>query len=372
MFWLEVIGVIAFGICGAMAAMERGADLFGVLFLAVITALGGGVIRDVLLGWFPPRMFTSYAYVAIAVASALLVFLDACIRREHYRQNRDKLDSVVNVFDALGLGVFTVSGVQMAIDQYGMGNPFLLVLCGLAVSTLAGFINGTLLTRLDLPHPFVSTMGMKNVLWGLALVITGSKSIAFTNTGIDGLMWIGGGSLFTTYYEGTTKVKFPGIPFSFVLVIIVFIIFDIFLRKTALGRQIYCVGGNPEAARLSGIPSKNVLTFVYTLSGFMAGMAGIVSVGRLASANGNAGSTYDNDAIAACIVGGASFTGGKGTIWGTLIGALLMAVIRNGLNLAGAKNDVQYIVIGSVIILAVTIDVFRNKMEAKARKMAAQ
>lgn len=89
MFWLEVIGVIAFGICGAMAAMERGADLFGVLFLAVITALGGGVIRDVLLGWFPPRMFTSYAYVAIAVASALLVFLDACIRREHYRQNRD-------------------------------------------------------------------------------------------------------------------------------------------------------------------------------------------------------------------------------------------------------------------------------------------
>ena len=256
--------------------------------------------------------------------------------------------------------------------QSGITNPFLLALCGLAVSTLAGFINGTLLTRLDLPHPFVSTMGMKNVLWGLALVITGSKSIAFTNTGIDGLMWIGGGSLFTTYYEGTTKVKFPGIPFSFILVIIVFIIFDIFLRKTALGRQIYCVGGNPEAARLSGIPSKNVLTFVYTLSGFMAGMAGIVSVGRLASANGNAGSTYDNDAIAACIVGGASFTGGKGTIWGTLIGALLMAVIRNGLNLAGAKNDVQYIVIGSVIILAVTIDVFRNKMEAKARKMAAQ
>ena len=208
--------------------------------------------------------------------------------------------------------------------QSGITNPFLLALCGLAVSTLAGFINGTLLTRLDLPHPFVSTLGMKNVLWGLALVITGSKSIAFTNTGIDGLMWIGGGSLFTTYYEGTTKVKFPGIPFSFILVIIVFIIFDIFLRKTALGRQIYCVGGNPEAARLSGIPSKNVLTFVYTLSGFMAGMAGIVSVGRLASANGNAGSTYDNDAIAACIVGGASFTGGKGTIWGTLIGALLM------------------------------------------------
>ena len=145
MFWLEVIGVIAFGICGAMAAMERGADLFGVLFLAVITALGGGVIRDVLLGWFPPRMFTSYAYVAIAVASALLVFLDACIRRERYRQNRDKLDSVVNVLDALGLGVFTVSGVQMAIDQYGMGNPFLLVLMGMTTGIGGGMLRDVLI-----------------------------------------------------------------------------------------------------------------------------------------------------------------------------------------------------------------------------------
>ena len=233
------------------------------------------------------------------------------------------------------------------------------------MSTFAGFINGTLLTRLDLPHPFVSTMGMKNVLLGVALVITGSKSIGFTNTGVDALMWIGGGSVFKF---GT----FPGIPVSFILVILVFILFDIFLKKSALGRQIYCCGGNPEAARLSGIPSKNVLTFVYALSGFMAGLAGVVSVGRLASANANAGTTYDNDAIAACIVGGASFTGGKGTIWGTLIGAMIMAVIRNGLNLMGASNDLQYIVIGAVIILAVTIDVVRNKMEANARKMAAQ
>ena len=260
--------------------------------------------------------------------------------------------------------------IGVLMQNFGITNAFLLAICGLAVSTFAGFINGTLLTRLDLPHPFVSTMGMKNVLWGIALVITGSKSIGFTNQGVDALMWIGGSSIGTTRNADGT-VNFPGIPVSFILVIIVFILFDIFLKKSALGRQIYCCGGNPEAARLSGIPSKNVLTFVYTLSGFMAGMAGIVSVGRLASANGNAGQTYDNDAIAACIVGGASFTGGKGTIWGTLIGALLMAVIRNGLNLMGASNDIQYIVIGAVIILAVTIDVVRNKMEAKARKMAA-
>lgn len=255
--------------------------------------------------------------------------------------------------------------IGVLVQNFGVTNAFILAVCGLAVSTFAGFINGTLLTRLDLPHPFVSTMGMKNVLLGVALVITGSKSIGFTNTGVDTLMWIGGGSVFKF---GT----FPGIPVSFILVILVFILFDIFLKKSALGRQIYCCGGNPEAARLSGIPSKNVLTFVYALSGFMAGMAGVVSVGRLASANANAGTTYDNDAIAACIVGGASFTGGKGTIWGTLIGAMIMAVIRNGLNLMGASNDLQYIVIGAVIILAVTIDVVRNKMEANARKMAAQ
>ena len=261
--------------------------------------------------------------------------------------------------------------IGVLVQNFGITSMPLLIIAGLAVSTLAGFVNGILLTRLDLPHPFVSTMGMKNVLWGIALVITGSKSIGFTGKGVDNLMKIGGNSVFTTYNADGT-VNFPGIPISFILVLVVFCIFHVFLTRSALGRQIYCVGGNPEAARLSGIPSKNVLTFVYTLSGFMAGMAGVISVGRLASANGNAGQTYDNDAIAACIVGGASFTGGKGTIWGTLIGALLMAVIRNGLNLMGASNDIQYIVIGAVIILAVTVDVFRNKAEAKARKMAAQ
>lgn len=260
--------------------------------------------------------------------------------------------------------------IGVLVERFGLTNPVVLAIAGLAISTLCGTFNGLLLTRLDLPHPFVSTMGMKNVLLGTALVITGSKSIGFTGKGVDSLMWIGGASLFQTR-DAAGKVAFPGIPVSFILVLVVYVIFDIFLKKSALGRQIYCCGGNPEAARLSGIPAKNVLTFVYALSGFMAGMAGVVSVGRLASANANSGATYDNDAIAACIVGGASFTGGKGTIWGTLIGAMIMAVIRNGLNLMGASNDVQYIVIGGVIILAVTIDVIRNKMEAKARKMAA-
>jgi len=242
----------------------------------------------------------------------------------------------------------------------GVTSPIILIPAALAVSTLAGFVNGTLLTRLELPHPFVSTLGMKNILWGLALLITGSTSIGLYNKGIDSTLYLGSATIFSF-----------GLPLSFILVLVVYAIFHVFLNHTALGRQIYCVGGNAEAARLSGIRSKNVLTIVYTISGFMCGIAGVLLAGRVASANPNSGATYDTDAIAACIIGGASFSGGKGTIWGTLVGALLIAIIRNGLNLMGTSNDVQYIVIGAVIILSVTIDVVRGKIEAKARKMAA-
>jgi len=242
----------------------------------------------------------------------------------------------------------------------GVTSPIILIPAALAVSTLAGFVNGTLLTRLELPHPFVSTLGMKNILWGLALLITGSTSIGLYNKGIDSTLYLGSATIFSF-----------GLPLSFILVLVVYAIFHVFLNHTALGRQIYCVGGNAEAARLSGIRSKNVLTIVYTISGFMCGIAGVLLAGRVASANPNSGATYDTDAIAACIIGGASFSGGKGTIWGTLVGALLIAIIRNGLNLLGTSNDVQYIVIGAVIILSVTIDVMRGKIEAKARKMAA-
>ena len=242
----------------------------------------------------------------------------------------------------------------------GVTSPFILIPAAILVSTLAGFLNGTLLTRLELPHPFVSTLGMKNILWGLALLITGSTSIGLYNKGID-----------STLYLGSKTVFSFGLPISFILVLVVYTFFHVFLNHTALGRQIYCVGGNAEAARLSGIRSKDVLTIVYTISGFMCGIAGVILAGRVASANPNSGATYDTDAIAACIIGGASFSGGKGTIWGTLVGALLIAIIRNGLNLMGTSNDVQYIVIGAVIIISVTIDVVRGKIEAKARKMAA-
>lgn len=247
-----------------------------------------------------------------------------------------------------------VMGVGM---KAGITNSCILMTAAILVSVLVGYINGNLLTRLDLPHPFVSTLGMKFITWGIALYITSATPIGFKNQGVDGVLFL-----------GSKTIK--GFPVSFIAVIIVFSVMHVFLTRTKLGRQIYCAGGNPEAARLSGIDSQKVLRITYTIAGLMCGIAGIILAGRVSTANANAGTTYDTDAIAACIIGGASFTGGKGSVWGTMTGALLIAVIRNGLNLLGAQTDIQYIIIGLVIITAVLIDVTRGKAEARARKMA--
>ncbi len=145
MFVLELIGVAAFAISGAMTAMEKRADVFGVIFLAVTTALGGGIIRDILLGELPPRMFTSYTYVLVAVIAALIVFADAYARRDKYRHNAEKLDAVNNIFDAAGLAVFTVSGINMAITANGFENPFLLVVMGMITGVGGGMLRDTML-----------------------------------------------------------------------------------------------------------------------------------------------------------------------------------------------------------------------------------
>ncbi len=265
---------------------------------------------------------------------------------------------------SVGANAITCTCVMgMLKEVMGIENTFVLVIAALITGTFIGWVNGMLLTRLHLPHPFVSTLGMKNMLCGVALLVVHSKMIANFP---DGVTWLG------SYSVGSSQ-SFPGIPVAFIAVLLLFCVFHVFLNRTALGRQIYCVGGNPEAARLSGIDSKNVLTFCYSLSGFMCAIAAIVLIGRSGIANpANAIQPYDTDAIAACIIGGASFMGGKGTIWGTLIGALIIAVIRNGLTLLNAQSDIQYIVVGAVIILAVFIDVTREAMEAKARRLATK
>lgn len=246
---------------------------------------------------------------------------------------------------------------------FGVTNPIVLLGMALIVGTVVGLVNGVLLTKLQLPHPFVSTLGMKYVLAGLALFLLATRTISGFDPGVTLLgswdLFKGGG--------------FNGIPVSFLAMLVLFAIVHVLLTRTSLGRAIYAVGGNPEATRLSGINTDNVLIFVYAAAGFCAAMAGIVIVGRSGVANPSAGMSgnYETDAIAACIIGGASFTGGKGTIWGTLIGALIISVIRNGLTLMNAQSDVQFMVIGAVIIVAVFVDVRRNASEEKRRRLAA-
>lgn len=238
----------------------------------------------------------------------------------------------------------------LCVIEKGM-NPILGIILCLGIGAIFGFSNGILLTKLHLPHPFISTLGMQHIARGLALIVSRASPISgFPNS----IQYIG--------------AAFIGpVPVSFIIVIAVYVIYHIFLTRTPTGRYIYAVGGNPEAARLSGINVDRVLIIVYTLSGLMAAMGGLVLAGRVNAAYPLAGQGYETDAIAAVIIGGASFMGGVGTVWGTLIGAMIMAVLRNGLNLLGVSAEWQTVAIGAVIIAAVYIDVVRRRAQAKSQ-----
>ncbi|MEK5231345.1 ABC transporter permease [Lysinibacillus sp. FSL K6-0232] len=249
----------------------------------------------------------------------------------------------------IDLSVGSILAVSIMIMGIVAVNMEMGALAGIAVCLIVGaafgLLNGLLLTKLRLPHPFISTLGTMNIARGIALIITAAAPIA--------------GFPYLVQFLGS---EFVGpIPVSFLLVIVVYIIFHIFLTRTQTGRYIYAIGGNKEAARLSGINVDRVLIIVYTISGFMAALAGLVMVGRVNSAFPLAGLSYELDAIAAVIIGGASFFGGVGTVWGTLIGALIIAVLRNGLNLLNVSADFQMTVIGIVIIAAVFVDVLRQR-----------
>jgi ribose transport system permease protein len=246
--------------------------------------------------------------------------------------------------------ILALSVMIMGVVTVNLGmNPFVGIISCLGVGAIFGWINGILLTKLHLPHPFISTLGTMNVARGIALIITGAAPIA--------------GFPLAIQFAGN---QFVGpVPVSFLLVIVTYVLFHLFLTRTATGRYIYAIGGNQEAAHLSGINVEKILVIVYTLSGLMSGLAGLVMVGRVNSAFPLAGLGYELDAIAAVIIGGASFFGGVGTVWGTLIGAMIIAVLRNGLNLLNVSSDLQMAIIGLVIIAAVYVDVLRQRSAKK-------
>ncbi len=225
----------------------------------------------------------------------------------------------------------------------GLPLPVALAL-GIGTGALAGLTNGLLITLGNLP-PFIATLAMLSAARGLALVVSGGVPL---NPLPEAIRTLGRGDLFF-------------IPLPVVLTLIMLVIAFGILRSTYSGRCMYAIGGNEEASRLSGINVSRQKLIIYTLSGLFAGIAGILFMARLASADPQGGFTYELDAIAAVVIGGASLSGGVGTASGTLIGALILGVLRNGLNLLNVSSFWQQVVIGAVIALAVMTDTLRRR-----------
>jgi len=219
----------------------------------------------------------------------------------------------------------------------------------LLMGLVLGAINGALIAFVRLP-PFIVTLGSLTAVRGLARLL-GGDTTQF-NPQLP-FAFIGNGNLF-------------GVPWLVVIALVVVLVSWFILRRTVLGVHIYAVGGNPDAARLTGIKVWAVLLFVYSISGLASGLGGVMSAARLYAANGlQLGQSYELDAIAAVILGGTSFVGGIGSIWGTLIGALIIAILSNGLILIGVSDIWQFIIKGFVIIGAVALDRYRLKGSAR-------
>ncbi len=215
----------------------------------------------------------------------------------------------------------------------------------IAVGLACGFVNGSIIAFLKLP-PFIVTLGSLTAIRGVARLLGNDTTVFNPDLPFD---FIGNGSVL-------------GIPWLAIIALATVLVSWFVLKRTVLGTWIYAVGGNVEAARLTGIKVPIVLLFVYSVSGLLAGLGGTMSAARLYAANGlQLGQSYELDAIAAVILGGTSFVGGVGSIWGTLIGALIIAVLSNGLILVGVSDIWQYIIKGLVIIIAVCLDRYRLK-----------
>ncbi|MCT8785461.1 ABC transporter permease [Glaesserella parasuis] len=255
--------------------------------------------------------------------------------------------------------VVALSGVAAAmIVNAGVPVPLGMVL-GILVGGICGLVNGILVTQMKLP-PFIATLGMMMVARGLALYVTNAAPVSGMPESFAAL---GNGALFKIVEEGPNglpKVVFAGIPYPVIIMIFITVLFTFALTKLKVGRYIYAIGSNEEAALLSGIKTNVVKIYAYVASGLLSGLTGVILASRLVTAQPNGGVAYELDAIASAVVGGTSLMGGVGTIPGTLIGSFIIGVLRNGLNMNGVSSFVQMIVIGLVIIVAVSLDQLRQ------------
>ncbi len=244
--------------------------------------------------------------------------------------------------------VMALGGIVMTKFASELGLPApIAILCGIGVTALFGLINGLLVTRIKLP-PFIVTLGTLNI----AFAITQLYSNAQTISDVPPLMTALGG----TFSIGSTTVAY-----GTVLMLLLYAGIAFYLRETASGRHVYAVGNNPEATRLTGIPTERVLLGVYVLAGVFYGIASLLSVARTGVGDPNAGQTENLDAITAVVLGGTSLFGGRGMIMGSLIGAIIVGVLRNGLTLMGVQSVYQVLITGILVILAVAIDQLSRK-----------
>ena len=258
------------------------------------------------------------------------------------------------------VAILALAGVVAAlIVKAGVPVP-LGMLGGIAVGVLCGAVNGLCVTRLKLP-PFIATLGMMLVARGVALQLTDAKAVGGLG---DSFAELGNGALLRVERiapDGFPDIVFPGIPYPVLVMVVLAVAAAILLNRTTVGRHIYAVGSNAEAARLSGVNVRGVTLFAYVLSGALAGLAGCVLMSRLVTAQPSEGLMYELDAIAAAVIGGTSLSGGVGTISGTVIGSFVIGILRNGLNMGGVSAFIQQIIIGVVILVTVWIDQLRHR-----------
>ena len=239
------------------------------------------------------------------------------------------------------------------------------MLLGVAAAALGGLLSGTMVTAFRVP-PFVATLGLMMLARGLALILAVGHQRRLVGGGAEGtpqavqvaapaFAWLGNGAVL-------------GVPNPILLMVVLFVAAHLLMTRTMFGRYVYSVGGNPEAARLSGVPVTVVLLAVYCLCGAFAGLAGIVDASRFEGGRPNAGELYELQVIAAVVVGGASLAGGRGRVSGTLIGAMIIGVIQNGLNIAGVASYEQKVVFGALILAAVLLDRLQPRLDRLRRK----
>lgn len=254
--------------------------------------------------------------------------------------------SVLALCGAVTAGLFK-NGLEFASADLYVGFTVLgAIIGGLLLGTLLGWFNGFTVTKFNVP-PFVATLAMLTIARGFTMLYT--KGHPISNLGKD-FAYIGAGS-------------FIGIPIPVWIALVVVLIAVFITQKTKLGRYIYAIGGNEQAAKLSGINIKKVKMTVYAMAGAMAALGGIIVTARLDSAQPNAGMSYELDAIAAVVIGGTSLSGGKGSVWGTVMGAIIIGVLNNGLVLLNVSPFWQQVVKGGVILLAVIIDKIGEKRD---------